>query len=180
MFSRQLLTAGIIALCLSACATTNSDYSLKELNFSQKQLEHLPSDLSAYTQLQRLYADANNISNIPDKVIGNWPELQELDLSYNQLEALPDKISQAKNLEVVDLSFNKFKHFPKALLKLEKLRTLDIRNNEIKELPEEIKNLKKLEIVYLAGNELDQSKRALYRSWLPRTKFIWVESKTEQ
>lgn len=179
MKNTNFLLLCFLALSFSSCATNTGDYTLRELNLSQKKLNDLPADLSSYAHLERLYADANNITNIPNETVANLYLLQELDLSYNKLYSLPEKMSQAKNLEKVDLSFNQFSEFPKVLLDLQNLRTLDIRSNNIKDLPEDIKNLKKLEIIYLAGNNMDASKRAEYRSWLPRTKFIWAETKTE-
>ena len=164
---------------LVACTKTDSDYSKRELVLSQSNLNALPLDLGAYKNLKRLYVDANQLKEIPQSTFSNLKSLEELDLSYNQLTSLPDNIAKATQLELLDLSNNAFEALPKGVLALKNLKTLNIRNNKIKVLPEEIKYLDKLEIIYLAGNALDPNQRALYRSWLPRTKFIWAEIKSE-
>ena len=86
------------------------------------------------------------------------PHLQELDLSYNDLEQLPEEIRLLTNLRRLNLFGNRVSQT--ALInisRLPQLQELDLSYNGLKQLPEEIRLLTNLRRFNLYGNRLSQT-----------------------
>ncbi|KAA0203638.1 hypothetical protein HAZT_HAZT011142 [Hyalella azteca] len=94
--------------------------------------------------------------NIPSELSLHVPHLRHLDLSHNQLTALPPTFQLLLHLRTLYLSHNRFKQFPGvAVFKLPHLHTLDISHNHLKELPQQgWQQLSELERLNLSHNEL--------------------------
>jgi len=76
-----------------------------------------------------------------------------LDLSFNQLSALPPEIGQLAHLSTLDLSFNQLSALPPEIGQLTNLSTLDFRGNCLAQLPPEITALTNLTSLDLDGNQ---------------------------
>ncbi|KAF1784984.1 Leucine-rich repeat domain, L domain-like [Phytophthora cactorum] len=87
------------------------------------------------------------------------PRLQRLDLSNNQLRALPDAVYALQSLERLDVQQNRLTTLSTDVQKLTQLETLDVRHNQLKTLPvQQLQTLPKLQTLQVAGNvELIQS-----------------------
>jgi Leucine-rich repeat (LRR) protein len=84
--------------------------------------------------------------------------LQQIDLSFNNLENIPKEISNLKSLKIINLKSNKLKVFPLELMKIPTLEEINLEANFIEKIPNEIanfKNLKKLSIGYNHLESLD-------------------------
>jgi hypothetical protein len=100
---------------LNLCRNYFSDFprfqshSLKSLHLNNCQISDLAHDsLSEMSSLLELYLSMNEIEKIPDKLSSDT--LQELDLSYNNIDALNDNsLSSLPHLAVLDLRGNDFK-----------------------------------------------------------------------
>jgi internalin A len=103
------------------------------------------------SQLQELDLSYNQLSTLPE-VIGQLSQLQELDLSYNQLSTLPEAIGRLSKLQELDLSGNQLSTLPEAIGQLSKLQVLNLSDNQLSTLPEAIQNLERLEKLFLHGN----------------------------
>ena len=79
-----------------------------------------------------------------------------LDLSNQNLAALPSDVTKLKNLNEISLSNNKFKTFPNQLLSLQALLSIDLSNNQISELPASISDLKDLQLLDLSNNNISK------------------------
>jgi Leucine-rich repeat (LRR) protein len=166
-------------LCILATACQKSaDNQSKELNLSCQKLSQLP-DLSHYKVVERLYADSNQLKELPAS-LSQLQTLLELDISYNQFSDLPAHLAGLTQLKYIDLSHNQFKTLPAVVLSLPNLERLDLRYNQITDLPDEIQQLKKLDVVYLFGNNFSESNRQKFRRLLPQTKFVWLDNKVSE
>lgn len=120
-----------------------------------------------------------NLTNIPEKVFSELPELEILIISgNNQLESIPDDIKnliklknfqavgcnltqdaisdeffKLESLEHLNLSRNAFTNIDK-IVGLKKLTMLDVSHNELMNLPEEIGDLEELKLQNARSNNL--------------------------
>ncbi len=89
-----------------------------------------------------------NIEKIPEK-ISQLKNLKILFLVHNEIKQIPKEIGQLKNLEILNLRDNKIKEIPKEIGQLNNLKILDLSYNKIEKIPKEIAQLKNLEKLYL-------------------------------
>ncbi len=81
------------------------------------------------------------------------PNLEELDLSENLIEVLPESIKTWRKLEYLDLFDNKLTYLPHNGIKhLVKLKELNVSSNQLTELPRSIGCCKKLKKIDLRAN----------------------------
>ena len=85
--------------------------------------------------------------------IGDFTQLERLEISFGRMEALPKSIGNLKRLEkLCFLACYKLTGLPKSIGNLDNLETLDLRNcYELAELPESIGNLSNLKELNLRG-----------------------------
>ncbi|RVE74987.1 hypothetical protein OJAV_G00027490 [Oryzias javanicus] len=154
--------------------------SLQQVDFSQNQLESLPTGLLHLTNLTRLCAAKNHLTvlfHIPADV--NWiglRKLEELDLSHNSLSGLPGTIMHClKSLRDLNVSSNRLLSFPepwtcplahcRASSNLiaslpgsispywrAELQEVDFSDNRLTELPSYLFQLEALTAMKLSGN----------------------------
>ena len=89
--------------------------------------------------------------------LGNLPNLEDLDLSGNQLSGeIPAELGNLPNLEDLELRRNQLSgEIPAELGNLSKLEYLDLRGNQLGgEIPAELANLSKLRHLNLGDNQL--------------------------
>ncbi|CAI5734796.1 unnamed protein product [Peronospora destructor] len=81
------------------------------------------------------------------------PRLQHLDLSHNQLRALPDAVYALQNLKTLNVQENQLTTLSTDVEKLIELETLDVGYNELKTLPvEQLETLTRLKTLRVVGN----------------------------
>ncbi|OBS72219.1 hypothetical protein A6R68_13195 [Neotoma lepida] len=103
------------ASCPQACQCPDHAGAVA-VHCSSKGLQEIPRDIPADTVLLKL--DANRISRVPNGAFQNLPQLRELDLSHNAIEAIgPAAFSGlAGGLRLLDLSHNRIRRIPKDAL----------------------------------------------------------------
>jgi len=80
--------------------------------------------------------------------------LEELLLSNNQLNTIPDIILNLHSLKVLDLFSNQFKVFPETVIEMHSLESLNLGWNQMETLPDTIDNFILLKELYLGRNNL--------------------------
>ncbi|AFY56938.1 leucine-rich repeat (LRR) protein [Rivularia sp. PCC 7116] len=95
----------------------------------------------------------NELTALPPE-IGQLTNLQYLHLSYNQLSSLPEEFGQLTNLQFLYLLENQLSTLPAEIGQLRKLQCLYLRRNQLSILPEEIGQLTNLQSLYLNENQL--------------------------
>lgn len=79
----------------------------------------------------------------------------ELDLHSNDLTFLPEFFSDFTSLKVLDLSFNNLKALPPKLFKtLNNLTSLNLSNNDFDQFPDQVHNLANLTTLNLSSNKI--------------------------
>lgn len=119
-----------------------------------------------------------NLTEFPKEVFDLADSLEILDLSNNQLTALPDALETLVNMRILFLSNNDFEQIPAVLARCPKLemisfkanrltsvgegvlpidtRWLILTDNKIEKLPESMGQLHRLQKLALAGNRLQE------------------------
>ncbi len=86
--------------------------------------------------------------------LGQLSQLQELNLSYNQLTTLPESLGQLAQLQLLSLFNNQLTTLPKSLVQLTQLPSLNLSGNQLMSLPESLGQLTQLRELNLSGNGL--------------------------
>ncbi|CAO2818893.1 unnamed protein product [Amaranthus hypochondriacus] len=106
------------------------------------------SYLQAYTN-QYEHGNMDHLS--VNALLDNWKYLRVLDLSFQDINSLPNSIGKLIHLRYLDLSLNyKLEVLPKHFTKLYNLEILILKGcNSLKELPKDINKLVKLQVLQL-------------------------------
>ncbi|MTD67774.1 hypothetical protein [Flavobacterium sp. LC2016-13] len=128
----------IIFLFLIMLSSCNKNQEEKIIPLSElpnekiyKNLDSLPKNLEL---VYRVDLSENNLNAVP-KTIFKLHNLQELNLSLNYLTEL-NHLEKLQNLQILNIGMNNFKTFPNEITKLKNLKKLDIWWNDIKTFPE--------------------------------------------
>lgn len=132
----QITTIFSLLIILTSCNKKQEEkiMSLSELQNETvyKNLDSLPKNLEL---VYRVDLSENDLTAIPN-VILKLSNLQELNLSVNNLTEL-NNLEELQNLQILNIGMNKFKTFPIEITKLKKLKMLEIWWNDIRTFPEE-------------------------------------------
>jgi antitoxin component of MazEF toxin-antitoxin module len=123
--------------------------TLKEVNLQQGGSIQVSLD-----NLRKLNLSCQRLSALDVSVIKHFQNLQDLNLTQNNLTELPDGISSLRKLRVLTLQNNKLRTLPTHLENLCSLTTLDIQNNPINNLPVTLASLKHLKEICIGGTAL--------------------------
>uniref|UniRef100_A0A3Q3MIS1 Leucine rich repeat containing G protein-coupled receptor 5 n=1 Tax=Mastacembelus armatus TaxID=205130 RepID=A0A3Q3MIS1_9TELE len=125
-------------------------------------------DLTGTRSLESLTITGAQITSLPSLVCEQLPNLQLLDLSYNQIQTLPS-FSGCESIQRIDLSWNRLSSVePNSFSALPALTKLDLSSNQLSSLP--LLGLQSLTHLRLAGN--DQLMVLIPREDLPRVRVM--------
>ena len=102
--------------------------------------------------------------SFPDKVFANidfddnFRLMKIIIFTGNNLEEIPKKLFELKNVEQLILANNRIEHLPDEISKLCKLKVLDLRHNHIRKLNQNISKLKNLTDLFLHNNNISHIK----------------------
>ncbi|KAJ2490793.1 hypothetical protein IWW37_002896 [Coemansia sp. RSA 2050] len=132
------------------------------LNLSANMLTQLPPGFGrAFSSLHTLDISGNQISALPEE-ISHLHSLRELYASRNALVTLPITIGSLRCLEVLDVSENYIVSLDVSVSRLENLRMLNISDNRLTMLPPYLGLLAQtLRILLVDGNPFDKAQRDL-------------------
>lgn len=129
-------------------------YLASKLDYSNRNLSEIPSEIFKYKNLRKLNLSNNNITSISAEIT-KLDKIISLDLSNNKITDLRAKFFELQKLEVLIIRNNKIKILPRQIGKLTELKKLICSGNQIQDIPEEIASLQKLRILNLANNLLE-------------------------
>ncbi|XP_076459454.1 malignant fibrous histiocytoma-amplified sequence 1 homolog [Babylonia areolata] len=180
--------------------------NLQELNFAYNDIEHVGEDIGQLVNLRFLNLGGNTLQSLPENIaicekiqkldlsgkfyprgkMKDFPQgvcslvdLTELDLSWQQIEKIPDEFGNLVCLEKLNLKGNRLVHvssemrmcvklqsvnlagalrlcsqIPAALFSLEDLQSLNLSDNFFTEIPEEVLGLGHLTTLNMQRNAL--------------------------
>ncbi|CAF4516331.1 unnamed protein product, partial [Rotaria socialis] len=144
----------------------SSMHSLETLHLSntKRTLNNVPAILEQLPHLSDLDLSANDLPAVPD-VVYKLKALKRLNLNDNQITELTSQSDSWPQLEILQLCRNKLRNLPQQLMRCTKLRRLYLNTNQISlyGLPRGIFNLEKLEVFSAADNNLETIPDALCR-----------------
>src|SRR4051812_38329191 len=97
------------------------------------------STLSELKELQILDLSKNDIRALPSQMfLGNWSKLRILHLHRNMLTSVPPEIRHLKGLHTLYLNYNYLEVLTSEVGHLSLLKTLKINNNLLTEIPAQL------------------------------------------
>ncbi|XP_027080246.1 uncharacterized protein [Coffea arabica] len=135
--------------------TIGSCLLLVELRLDFNQLKALPLSISKLQYLEILTLHYNRIKVLP--TMGNLLHLKELDVSFNELESIPESLCHAVSLKKLNVgkNFSDLRALPKSIGNLELLEELDISDNQIFVLPDSFRFLANLKVFHADQTPLE-------------------------
>ena len=135
-------------------ATLTVDLCDKEISTVDQLLHHLRSPGPEMPTIHELLVARNQLTTLTTDFMFTLGNIQQLDLTDNQLVHLPPELAQLAHLQSLHVACNQLIALPDELGQLTRLRSLDCRNNCLTELPSALGQLCKLEHLDVSGNRL--------------------------
>lgn len=126
------------------------------LNLDNNRLTGLGEGIGQLTNLQRLTAVNNRIEGPLPAQAGNMVHLKYLDLSGNNISAIPPQFGNLRKLEYLNLNSNDIEELPAEIGNLESLTEFSMAGNKLESLPYETGNLLNLLSLNVSGNNLKE------------------------
>lgn len=170
-----IVILGVMAFSRNAQAPqANDDISINQVQTEEANQVSSEPD-SVVDNVQEADLSSQNLTSVPQEIFSRT-KLQQLDLSDNQLSgSLPAEVRQLQNLQVLNLSNNQFTGVPAEVGQLSNLQVLDLSNNNLTGLPYELGNLSNLRTLNLLGNDYSAQDLAIIRAELPSSVSILVD-----
>jgi Leucine-rich repeat (LRR) protein len=105
---------------------------------------------NAYERTKHLDLSYQNIYYIPNKV-ANYPNLRYLSLSNNHIQALNPQLAHCKKLRKLDLTSNGMTKLPASLTLLTQIDELVLADNRLNSLPAYFSNLRNLKTIDISN-----------------------------
>lgn len=121
------------------------------LNVAFNNIEELPPELGDLLLLRELNVSCNQLTALPS-TIGKCKRLRILKINGNHIEALPQELGYCNMLEQVIASENQLQTVPATLAKIDALRILRIQNNDLIEIPPVLGTIPTLEEIDVSNN----------------------------
>lgn len=136
---------------------------LQKLDITKNDLIALPSNFGELRKLEFLYAQHNDIAELPSML--GCVALKELLMANNFIKEIPaDFCEQLPHLQVLDLRENKIERIPDEIAQLQALIRLDLANNAVQSLPNSLATLAHLSSLQLEGNPIRSIRRDILQS----------------
>lgn len=119
----------------------------------EKDFDRLGPAFDSLARLEVLDISVNDISALPE-FLGKLKHLRELFASINLLESIEPVLPGLSRLELLEVADNNISHISEAIGSLKHLVSLNVANNRLTSLPNSIGNLLQLNHLDVSGNEL--------------------------
>lgn len=103
------------------------------------------------TSLRILHLSYNRLTAFPECCISNWPDIEELNISGNKIQHLPENLSNSRSLRVLRAHSNQLQSTP-IFSRVQSLRVLDLAHNQLDKINLTVLVPKKLQFLDLSCN----------------------------
>ncbi|XP_014205804.1 leucine-rich repeat-containing protein 40-like [Copidosoma floridanum] len=110
---------------------------IERLDLHMNDLSSFP-DVRGCTSLQELFLSHNSITEIDVNCLESLGQLKILNLNNNEVEVLPDEIIMLISVEQLDLSYNNISAIPSCVGKMPNLQNFVIDGNRVKNIRQDI------------------------------------------
>ena len=117
---------------------------------------NIPSSRGYLADKNFFELDNKGLKTIPKEFCEVFTKTFLLDISNNELSALPRNINLLQLCLLLALCNNNIEHLPRELFEIKRLTTLCLGNNKIQLIPSEIGNLSNLETLILSDNPISK------------------------
>ncbi|KAL4491946.1 hypothetical protein ABPG72_008367 [Tetrahymena utriculariae] len=130
--------------------------NLKTLVASQNMLKEIPDSIGKLVNLRVVQFSECGLTNdvISDKLF-SLPNLVELNLSKNKLTSI-HLIVNLPELQRLDISYNNIVELPEDIEKCQKLQLMNVQNNYINFFPHNFTKLVNLKRILISGNQFEK------------------------
>ncbi|KAI8368129.1 uncharacterized protein BYT42DRAFT_585371 [Radiomyces spectabilis] len=129
---------------------------LVTLRVAANHIQSLPSNIRLWRKMRHLQLGSvyggNRLSSLPDGIV-DMSALEDLDVSHNQLLNLPYNMF-IPHLIHLNVSNNQLDAIPKSIAQCHMLRTLNVSKNHLTTLPADLVELRRLELFDISENLL--------------------------
>lgn len=125
--------------------------SFSQILLSHNKLSEIPKSMLCSKSCERFFVAHNNLTTIPEF---RFPQLRELDVSFNQLTEISDSFAICSFLIIANFSFNQLTDLPKSLATCRRLSDLYASRNQFTALPKCIFGFASLKFLILSSNLL--------------------------
>ena len=147
---------GLYDISVETATQTNSEGRINQLYIRDTNFKHIPSEITALTELQAFDISSAKISELPEAVC-NLSKLIVLYLDFNKLTVLPDSIGKLGNLEYLSIYYNEVDTLPESLLMLNNIVMFIVGGNYLCETNWMSIDLQTWMYIYSHDNELSGS-----------------------
>lgn len=127
---------------------------IKELNLCGVFPDSIPKEITRFKNLKILNVRDHKLRPKDLERIATLKNLEDLDLSNNNLKKFPLPILKLLQLESLALGHNQISELPKGIAQLKRLRNLSLEGNTFSKFPKILKSLKELSYLYLSENKI--------------------------
>ncbi|XP_066157945.1 leucine-rich repeat-containing protein 1 isoform X1 [Euwallacea fornicatus] len=140
---------------LSCCECKSKEEKITELDFSRCGISEVPNEVYLNSpSLELLHLEGNKLKDLSPQLF-QCIDLRYLNISDNEIRAIPPLISKLSNLQVLIFSKNVLDGVHPNLDKLTKLTMLDLSMNDLGKVPEAIMSLINLQQLCLNDTGID-------------------------
>ncbi|MDM8560897.1 COR domain-containing protein [Candidatus Parabeggiatoa sp. HSG14] len=126
-----------------------------KLRLCRLELQEVLLDISQLQNLQQLDLSCNQLTTWPVEM-AQLQNLQQLFLWDNQLTVWPVEMAQLQNLQLLHLLGNQLTTWPVEMAQLQNLQKLYVSSNQLIAWPKEMAQLQNLQRLYLSYNQLSE------------------------
>ena len=143
--------------------------SLEEVNLNFNRLNLKRRDIRRLSKVEDVLLAGNGLKKLPDNV--GCLRCESLNLSKNQLSALPKSFAEMKQARYLIFYDNKFETIPEELAGFKNLKHLDFYKNNM-EIPDFIGDMDNLQQLFLSFNKIEEIPDTLRN--LKRLKYFYI------